>query len=207
MKWFLHLFSYSISGKVKEKTGQRVEGVMRPALIACAVAFCLSTVSVNAQPHTSTKYQYYSVSGNTALEVYRSMLARGPRVNGAKAYASTSAQSSQAGYLVQGQSCRVKNYSFRIDFMVKLPKMMNERRLPPLVRAKWTEFSDFVKKHEDTHRAIWMGCAKEFESRVAAITREIATGSMRGRLSSGAKSGRSATSSIRPSMQRSRSCS
>ncbi|MFL5260420.1 MAG: DUF922 domain-containing protein [Hyphomicrobiales bacterium] len=142
---------------------------MRPALIALAIASCFSAVSAHAKPQTSTKYQYYSVSGNTALEVYRSMLSRGPRVNGAKAYAATSAQSSQAGFLVQGQSCRIKDYRFKIDFVVKLPKVTNEGRLPPLLRSKWKEFAAFVRKHEDTHRAIWMGCAKDFEARVASM--------------------------------------
>lgn len=143
---------------------------MRPAIVfAAAIATCFASASVKAQPLASTKYQYYSINGNSALEVYRSMLSRGPRVNGVKAYAATSAQSSQAGFLVQGQSCRVRDYHFKIDFVIKLPRMANDGRLPPLVRAKWRQFSDFVKKHEETHRAIWMGCAREFESRIASL--------------------------------------
>jgi predicted secreted Zn-dependent protease len=44
--------------------------------------------------------------------------------------------------------------------------MNNEGKLPPLIRSKWQQFSEFLKKHEETHRAIWMGCAREFETKV-----------------------------------------
>jgi predicted secreted Zn-dependent protease len=136
--------------------------------IASAITLGFASIAADAKPLASTQYQYYSVNGNSALEVYKSMLARGPRVNGAKAYAATLAQASQ-GFLIQGQSCRARDFRFKIDFLIKLPRMSNEQRLPPLVRAKWQQFSAFVKKHEETHRAIWMGCVREFESRIASL--------------------------------------
>jgi predicted secreted Zn-dependent protease len=143
---------------------------MRPFMVlAVAVIAGLASIPAEARPQSTTKYQYYSINGNSALEVYKSMLNRGPRVNGAKAYAATSAQSSQAGFLVQGQSCRIRNYRVKIDFVIKLPRMTNEGRLPPLIRSKWQQFSTFLKKHEETHRAIWMGCAKEFEGKIASL--------------------------------------
>jgi len=134
---------------------------------ALVAGFGLSPVA--AQPVTTTKYQYYSVSGGSALEIYKTMLKRGPHVNGAKAYAATSAQSSQAGFLVQGQSCRIRDYKFSIDFVIKLPRVASEKKLPASVRAKWQQFASFLKKHEETHRAIWIGCAKEFEAKVASL--------------------------------------
>jgi predicted secreted Zn-dependent protease len=138
-------------------------------LFAAAMAAGLMSIAAEAQPIASTKYQYYSINGNSALEVYRAMLVKGPRVNGAKAYAATSAQSSQAGFLVQGQSCRIRDYKFKIDFVIQLPRMTNEAKLSPLIRAKWQQFQVFLKKHEETHRTIWMGCAKEFEAKVASL--------------------------------------
>jgi predicted secreted Zn-dependent protease len=123
-----------------------------------------------AAPITTTKYQYYNVSGKTAADIYRTMLSRGPFVGGEKAYASTTAQSSQAGALIPGRSCRIRDYKLRMSFVIKLPRVANEDQLPPMVRARWQEFSAFLKKHEETHRAIWTGCAKEFEARVKALS-------------------------------------
>ncbi len=137
-------------------------------IIAAMIA--ASPVIASAAPITTTKYQYYNVSGTTADDIYRTMLSRGPHVNGEKAYASTTAQSSQAGSLIPGRSCRIRDYKLRMSFVIKLPRIANEDRLPPLVRARWQEFSAFLKKHEETHRAIWTGCAKEFEARVKALS-------------------------------------
>jgi predicted secreted Zn-dependent protease len=143
---------------------------MRAGIIfAAVIVAAFGSIAAEAQPVTTTKYQYYSVNGNSALEVYKAMLVRGPRVNGGKAYAATSAQSSQAGFLVQGQSCRIRDYKFKIDFVIQLPRMNNEGKLPPLIRSKWQQFQSFLKKHEETHRSIWMGCAKEFETKVASL--------------------------------------
>jgi predicted secreted Zn-dependent protease len=144
---------------------------MRLGLMFATVMIAgFASVTAEAQPLTTTNYQYYSIKGSSALEVYKSMLSRGPNVNGAKAYAATSAQSSQAGFLVQGQSCRIRDYQFKIDFVIKLPRMASENKLPPRVRAKWQQFSGFLKKHEETHRSIWIGCAKEFESKIASLS-------------------------------------
>src|SRR5437899_1942728 len=82
-------------GKTKKGEGS----VMRTIFVfAAMVVAAVISVTAEAQPLTTTKYQYYSINGASALEVYKSMLVHGPRVNGAKAYAATSAQTSPAGY-------------------------------------------------------------------------------------------------------------
>jgi predicted secreted Zn-dependent protease len=142
---------------------------MRPSIVLAAVIIVASASVAQAQPLATTKYRYYSINGSTALEVYKSMLVHGPRVNGAEAYASTSAQPLHEALLVQGQSCRIRDFKFTINFVVQLPRMNNERKLSPLIRSKWQQFSRFIMKHEETHRAIWMACAREFESKVTEL--------------------------------------
>jgi predicted secreted Zn-dependent protease len=122
-----------------------------------------------AGPAFSTKYAYYKVSGGSAADVYVSMLKRGPHVRGAKAYAATSAESSQRGKLELKRSCRIVDYQYSVDFVIRLPKLTNETSLPPSARARWQQFSAFLRKHEETHRSIWMGCANEIQTRVSAV--------------------------------------
>src|SRR5436305_4430896 len=118
---------------------------MRTSLVlVAAVAVAIGSAAAEAQPLTTTKYQYYSINGTSALEVYKSMLVRGPRVNGAKAYAATSAQTAPSGYMVAGQSCRARNLKLKIDFVIQLPRMTSEGKLPPFLRSKWQQFSEFV---------------------------------------------------------------
>jgi predicted secreted Zn-dependent protease len=122
-----------------------------------------------AAPAFTTRYVYYKVSGDSAAGVYLSMLRRGPHVRGEKAFAATTAEPSQRGKLEQKGSCRISDYQYAIDFVIRLPKLSREASLPPAARARWRQFSSFVRRHEERHRAIWMGCAREIETKIKAL--------------------------------------
>ena len=138
--------------------------------IAAAVAACaLGLETAGAKPVQSTKYSYYTVSGDSAAEIYSAMISRGPKVNGAKAYAATSATTTQDGKLLQGSSCKILDYRLKLDFVIKLPKIRNEKVLPASDRKRWQQFSGFLKAHEETHRQIWLDCAADLERQVKSI--------------------------------------
>lgn len=140
------------------------------AALGAAVAFsALGPETARAAPAFTTKYVYYKVSGDSAAGVYVSMLKRGPHVKGEKAYAATSAESSQRGKLELAKSCRITDYQYSIDFTIRLPKLTDEAALSVSARNRWQQFSSFLRKHEETHRAIWMGCANEIEKKVRAL--------------------------------------
>jgi predicted secreted Zn-dependent protease len=125
--------------------------------------------SAFCKPHQTTKYTYYTISGNTPGAIYSTLVKRGPRVGGIKAYASTTAVSSQSGQLIPGKFCSLENYRFKIDFTIKLPKLKNEAALKGATRSDWKKFSGFLKAHEETHRSIWLACATALEAKVKAI--------------------------------------
>ena len=129
----------------------------------------MSAGVAEAKPSQTTRYTYYTVGGGTAVEIYNSMLRKGPKVNGAKAYAATSATTTQDGKLLQGKSCEVQDYRLKLDFVVKLPKIKNEKALPAGDRARWRQFLAFLKTHEETHRKIWLDCAADLERQVKSI--------------------------------------
>jgi predicted secreted Zn-dependent protease len=133
---------------------------------ACA---CAVTGTANSKPAQTTTYSYYAITGNTAVEIYNAMLKKGPRVDGARAYAATSATTKQDGKLIQAKSCQISNYRLKLDFIIKLPKIRNESVLPASDRKRWHTFQAFLKTHEETHRTIWLGCASELERKVKAI--------------------------------------
>jgi predicted secreted Zn-dependent protease len=123
-----------------------------------------------AKPFEKTRYKFYPITGNTPGEIYTAMIRRGPDVNGVNAYASTSATSAQSGRMVlQGKSCHVDGYKFSIDFIINLPKLKNETALTGNTAAKWSQFKSFLKTHEETHRSIWMGCARTLETQVKSL--------------------------------------
>jgi predicted secreted Zn-dependent protease len=144
---------------------------MKPsfALVLAASIVAIGGSAI-AKPIYNTKYSYYTVGGDSAEQIYSAMLRKGPRVNGAKAYAATSATTTQDGKLMQASSCRIQEYQLRLDFVIKLPKIKNDKVLPPADRVRWKEFSAFLKKHEETHRSIWLGCAADLERQVRSIS-------------------------------------
>ncbi len=125
--------------------------------------------AVAAKPTSSTKYKFYTITGDTPAAIYGAMIKRGPDVNGVNAYASTLATSSQSGRLLQGKDCKVQDYSFNINFVINLPKLRNEAALSGQTKTKWTQFKSFLKTHEETHRSIWMGCAQTLEKQMATL--------------------------------------
>lgn len=141
----------------------------RLALLSLAVFVALAGQSA-ASPIEKTRYKFYPITGNTPGEIYSAMIRRGPDVNGVNAYASTSATSAQSGRMVlRGKSCHVDGYKFSIDFIINLPKLKNEAALTGTTAAKWSQFKSFLKTHEETHRSIWMGCAKTLEAQVKSL--------------------------------------
>lgn len=143
--------------------------MMMCRLAVLGAALLAGTAMAAAKPVQTTKYTYYSVSGDSAVEIYNAMIRRGPKVNGAKAYAATTATTTQDGKLLQASSCQIQDYRLKLDFVIKLPKIKNEKVLPASDRKRWQQFSEFLKKHEETHRTIWMGCAADLERQVKSI--------------------------------------
>lgn len=146
-----------------------MRSIMKLAIGAAVLLLALGSQPTLAAPSFTTKYVYYKVSGDSAAGVYVSMLKRGPHVGGAKAYAATSAESSQRGKLELRNSCRIIDYQYSVDFTIRLPKLTDETTLSPTARARWQQFSSFLRQHEETHRAIWMGCAQEIEDKVKTL--------------------------------------
>lgn len=140
------------------------------AIAAAAAALILGWGGMAvAKPVQTTKYVYYTIGGDTAVEIYNAMIRKGPKVNGAKAYAATSATTTQNGKLLQGASCQMQDYRLKLDFVIKLPKIRNEAVLPAADRKRWQQFSGFLKTHEETHRKIWLDCAADLERQVKSI--------------------------------------
>lgn len=137
-------------------------------LLSAAGLACCAGIA-GAKPAQTTKYSYYAVGGDTAEEIYGAMLRKGPKVNGAKAYAATSATTTQDGRLLQTSSCRIEDYKLKLDFVIKLPQIKNEKVLSSSDRSRWDQFSAFLKKHEETHRSIWLSCAGDLERQVRSI--------------------------------------
>jgi predicted secreted Zn-dependent protease len=137
-------------------------------LLGLTFAF-LSSQPAISRPHEKTKYSYYTISGDTPVSIYSTMIRRGPTVGGVKAYAKTSAVSTPSVQIVQGTVCKLKDYQLNFAFDINLPRLSNEKALSGSTRSQWQNFARFLKVHEETHRRIWMEYGTALEAKVWSI--------------------------------------
>lgn len=124
---------------------------------------------VEAKPVTN--YTHYLIAGESAEGLYRSMLRKGPHVGGGKAYASTKMVPEVSAKTVEtGSGCRIRDFQVNMTFTIRLPQLKKSGNIDPGLRKSFSRFYEFAKKHEETHRTIWLKCAAEAEAKVNNVT-------------------------------------
>jgi predicted secreted Zn-dependent protease len=131
---------------------------------AFLISIIINASFANAEP-ADTKYTYYLIGGESAASLHLSMIKRGPRVGGGRAYASASMEPNVTlKTRSTGSTCRIENFKVNMTFTIRLPQLKKSARLNTRVRKSFQEFYSFAKRHEETHRSIWRSCARETEA-------------------------------------------
>lgn len=134
--------------------------------------FALISIAIvpTAEAKPVTNYTHYLIAGESAESLYRSMLRKGPHVGGGKAYASTKMVPAISAKTVQtGTGCRIENFQVDMTFTIRLPQLRKSASVDPSLRKSFSRFYEFAKKHEETHRSIWLKCAAEAEAQVNKV--------------------------------------
>ncbi len=150
------------------------------------------TIAAFAKVKISERTKYYSVSGRTGKQLFKSIVRRGPKLRqDGHAIATTTTvfklRNLKAG--VKRRRCVVN----RADLIVKItylyPRWRNSKRASKKVRRNWAKFYKSVQRHEATHGRNSRKYAKDLHARIHKAT---------GRISRGCKNfGRSALRSIK----------
>jgi len=138
-------------------------------VLASLITFGLFCGSAPGEAHQTTKYTYYSIQGDSPASIYATMIKRGPRVGGVKAYAKTLAVSTPSVQLIEGKTCKLENFTLNFDFDINLPKLKNEKAITGRTSVEWQKFARFLKTHEETHRRIWLDYGAALEEKVRVI--------------------------------------
>jgi predicted secreted Zn-dependent protease len=154
-----------------EFKGGRLYVAVRQAFVACVTTgSVLSGVQpAQAQPPTVTKIKYYTVNATTAQSLNQQMIARGPLHGPGRAYANIVAKPDYSGRLVQGQTCRLEDFTITAEFTMTLPKLGGGVKLSRDLAARWESFQTFVRRHEEGHRGIWIETMQKAQSRISAL--------------------------------------
>jgi predicted secreted Zn-dependent protease len=120
----------------------------------------------------TTKYTKYWVNGDTPATLMLSLIKQGPIINGQKAYATTVTSLLPRGTVQSSaNSCEVKWYKVTGDYVIKLPALpeASRRAMRPETARAWDSFSSFLRKHEETHRDLWIKCGNDHARRAEKI--------------------------------------
>jgi predicted secreted Zn-dependent protease len=132
--------------------------------------FALIEVVMPARAGSITNYSHYLVSGESVATLYQSMIKRGPHVGKGKAFASARMEPKvSATTAASRNSCRINRFELHMNFTIFLPRLDRFARISENVRRSFNRFYQFAKKHEETHRAIWLKCAAETEAVVRNV--------------------------------------
>ena len=144
---------------------------MKATSISAALGLILlvyEALPASAQPTSRTTYSYFPVHGSSLSELHHDMISHGPTAKGLRGYGVTSASQ---GKQMSVEACkRNGDYHFDFEFVIRLPKAVNPAALSASDLALWKRFAQFVKKHEEVHRSIWMNCAAEYDRKLRTST-------------------------------------
>ena len=126
--------------------------------------------TVEAKVSQSTTYSYFKVQGQTPREIYVSLLKHAKGPGGHDAYATTTTRIYQKTSFTVGSFCSFKNYNITGTFKITLPKLVGTDGATAATKQGWAGFANVLKRHEEHHRELWMGCVRNFEQQVRSMS-------------------------------------
>lgn len=144
---------------------------MKRALLSAFLALVLSVPSAaTGEVVARVNSSYFTVSGNSPAEIYRSMLSQSRSVQGVRTLASISTTARQSGDLrMSGGSCVARNYVITLDIVVRTPRLASGNSLSAAENRDWQRLLAFIKSHESEHRQIWQSCASALDQKVTDV--------------------------------------
>lgn len=154
----------------------RSKRLLPPANIGCAVLLAaygcvVGTGPASAELRYKTTYRDNPIRGTASAELWRYMGSHpildedGPALANITHDHKLSVKTKRSDGV-----CRVSDLDFTWHFVITLPKAVDEARMSSKTRAMWREFTGFLKRHEEHHRAIFIGCGDDFVAKAAKLT-------------------------------------
>ncbi len=141
---------------------------MRKFGMAVILLLLVSTPGIAAVTQ-QTLYRPFTVHGKTAKAIYRSVISHSSKKAGYSTYATTDVRLQPSLKAKTHPTCEITSTDIAARFVIHLPVLPNAKSLPPGLRHDWFDFTAQLKRHEEHHREIWLGCAKDLEKAVRGI--------------------------------------
>jgi predicted secreted Zn-dependent protease len=116
-----------------------------------------------------TVYRPFIVHGKTAKAIYQAVIGHSTKKDGFSTYATTDVTLKPSLKAQMHPICKITSTNIAARFVIHLPSLPNVKNLPPSLRHDWLDFTAQLKRHEEHHREIWLGCAAELEEAIRGI--------------------------------------
>lgn len=128
-------------------------------------------MAASAEVRTSTQMQSYKVGGTTATSLVSYM--RSNPFHGSKGDAVANIRPNYALNIATkqtGGTCRASKVTLNIRFVMTLPQAQNASAMASSTRSAWNSFVAFTRRHEETHRSIYIKCGNDFVAKAERMT-------------------------------------
>jgi predicted secreted Zn-dependent protease len=128
-------------------------------------------MAASAEVRTSTLMQSYSVGGTTPTSLVSYM--RSNPFHGSRGDAVANIRPSYALNVATrqtGDTCRASKVTLNIRFVMTLPQARSASSMASSTRSAWNSFVAFTRRHEETHRSIYIKCGNDFVAKAERLT-------------------------------------
>ena len=153
-------------------------GVRRAVRSAISMSVVVGIVSVaSAEVRTTTSYRSYSVGGSTARSLVSYMRSHPFRGDHGDAVANVRPlYRLSVATRTSGGTCRASKVTLSIAFTITLPSARSESSMASSTRSAWRNFVAFARRHESTHRSIYISCGNNFVAKAQRLTASSCAG-------------------------------
>jgi predicted secreted Zn-dependent protease len=139
-------------------------------LVAGIAGFMWASEGAQAGVKTSTSLRYYVVSGTTTESLAR--VVSGNPLHGQSGQRSIASLEATFDLSLmanaKGPVCNATDAIINAKFVMTLPQA-NEAAMTPITRKNWQNLLTFARRHEETHRSIYMSCFNAFVKRAKSL--------------------------------------
>ena len=114
--------------------------------------------------------EFYGFRANNAGDISEALIRFGPELGGERVPAVTR-QELKWDYQLAGTNdvCRLQSAKVRLDITMVLPEWLDAESGPEPLQARWREFEEAVRKHEDGHVRLFIEGARDLLRRIQRV--------------------------------------
>jgi predicted secreted Zn-dependent protease len=139
-------------------------------LLACATVWSMAPPPVASEPLVRVHTSYYYVDGPSATVLAAQIEQNGPPGADGKRYAGKTKWDVQWKFKHEqrGVTCEMKEAAVAVGVAQTLPRWRDEKKGVAALKARWRQFSDALKRHEDRHKDHGLAAGREIEAALLA---------------------------------------